>query len=186
MTDPLLNREIKAYCPDFVPIRRILRDLGAVFIEVKEQVDIYYHLPVVSDDEGTRWLKLRFEKGKRQLIYYVDSQEAGARTSRFQLWDIDDLQIEEALDAALGAKAIVRKQRELWRKENVIFNLDVVEGVGQILEVEVQNMDGHDINSQIEEFHRLMGPFLDRHIEGSNEDLIAAAERSRDDSSRTS
>ena len=175
--DLLLNREIKAYCPNFVPIRRLLRDLGAVFVEVKEQVDIYYHLPVGSDAEERRRLKLRFEKGRRKLIYYLESQEAGARTSRFQLWNIDDPQVGEALDAALGTKAIVRKQRELWRKENVIFNLDVVEGVAQILEVEVQNTDRRDINSQIEVFHRLMGPFLDRQIHGSNEDLVVEAGR---------
>ena len=30
-----LNREIKAYCPDFGPVRQLLRDKGAVFIETK-------------------------------------------------------------------------------------------------------------------------------------------------------
>ena len=127
--------------------------------------------------EGRRRLKLRVENGKRQLIYYCDRQEEGARTSRFQLWDIDDPQVEEALDAVLGTRAIVRKHRELWHKENVIFNLDTVEGVGQILEVEVQDKDGHNIDCQIEEYRRLLGPFLDRYINGSNEDLVVAAGR---------
>ena len=49
-----LNREIKAYCLDFGPVRRILRDEGAVFIEAKEQVDRYYHLPELAEGEGTR------------------------------------------------------------------------------------------------------------------------------------
>ena len=87
------------------------------------------------------------------------------------------LKLEEALDAALGTRAIVRKHRELWHKENVIFNLDTVEGVGQILEVEVQDKDGHNIKCQIEEYRRLLGPFLDRYINGSNEDLVVAAGR---------
>ena len=30
-----LNREIKAYCPDFKPVRSVLRGLEAAFIEVK-------------------------------------------------------------------------------------------------------------------------------------------------------
>ena len=174
-----LNREIKAYCPDFVPARRVLRDLGAVFIEAKDQVDYFYNLPVSRNAEGRRRFKLRVENGKRQLIYYCDRQEGGARTSLFQLWDIDDPKVEEALDAALGTRAIVRKHRELWHKENVIFNLDTVEGVGQILEVEVQDKGGHDINCQIEVYGRLLGPFLGRYINGSNEDLVAAAVRCR-------
>ena len=125
-----LNREIKAYCPDFVPVRRLLRDLEAVFIEAKDQVDFFYNLPVSRNIDGRRRLKLRVENGKRRLIYYCDRQEGDARTSRFQIWDIDDPQVEEALDAALGTRAIVRKHRELWHKENVIFNLDTVEGGG--------------------------------------------------------
>ena len=65
-----LNREIKAYCPDFGPVRQILRDSGATFIETKEQVDRYYHLPELGEGAGTRRLKLRIEGEKSELIYY--------------------------------------------------------------------------------------------------------------------
>ena len=177
MMDLRLNREIKAYCPDFAPVRRLLQDRGVVFVEVKEQVDFFYHLPVSSNDEGTRRLKLRVEKGKDQLIYYYDRRETNARTSRFQFWDIDDPQIKVALDTSLGARAVVRKQRELWRKENVIFNLDTVEGVGQIFEAEVQEKDGYDIESQVEEYRHLLESYLGLDIVGSNEDLVIAAGR---------
>ncbi len=170
-----LNREIKAYCPDFEPVRRVLREWEAVFIEVKRQVDYYYHLPNSDDIGVTRRLKLRVEKGKRQLIYYLDRQEGGARTSRFQIWDINDPRIQEALDESLGIRVIVRKSRELWRKENIIFNLDTVDEVGQILEVEVQDKDGCDIDAQVEEYRSLFGPFLGGYIDGSNEDLVIAA-----------
>lgn len=170
-----LNREIKAYCPDFEPVRRVLREWEAVFIEVKGQVDYYYHLPKSDDIGGTRRLKLRVEKGERQLIYYVDRQEGGARISRFQIWDINDPQVEEALDESLGTRVIVRKSRELWRKENIIFNLDTVDKVGQIVEVEVQDKDGCDIGAQVEECRGLLNPFLGSYIDGSNEDLVIAA-----------
>ncbi len=36
-----LNREIKAYCPNFKPVRSLLRGLEAVFIEVKHQTDFF-------------------------------------------------------------------------------------------------------------------------------------------------
>ena len=170
-----LNREIKAYCPDFEPARAILRTHGAEFVEVKEQADHYYRLPPADDSGGTRRLKLRTEKGKGTLIYYWDRQEAGARTSRYQLAEADDPRLGEMLDVALGVRAVVRKQRELWRKDNVIFNLDAVEGVGKILEVEVLAVDGCDIDAVAKDYRRLFAPCLGSYIAGSNEDLVSPA-----------
>ena len=168
-----LNRELKAYCPDFAPIRRLLETDGASFVEIKAQVDHYYHLPDASAGAGKARLKLRIEKGRGELIYYRERQESGARTSEFQTWDTEDPRLGEILEAALGTRATIRKRRELWRKDNVIFNLDVVEGVGQILEVEVQRAAGRDIDLQVSEYHRLFQPFLGGYIIGSNEDLVA-------------
>ncbi len=170
-----LNRELKAYCDNFAPIRRLLRDHGAALVEVKEQVDYYYRLPPVDADGGTRRLKLRIEDGKGELIYYCEGQDRGARTSRFQTAEANDPSMKELLEAALGISAVVRKQRELWAKDNVVFNLDTVEGVGRIFEVEVQAQDGCDIDLQIAEYQRLFEPCLGNHIVGSNEDLVAAA-----------
>ena len=85
------------------------------------------------------------------MIYYCDRQEAGARSSRFQMAEANDMRIGEALAAALGVRAVVRKRRELWRKDNVILNLDTVDGVGQILEVEAQDAEGCDIDAQVNE-----------------------------------
>ncbi len=131
-----LNREIKAFCPDFTPVRQELQALGAEFVEVKEQTDFFYHLPP-STDGVPRRLKLRVEPGQTQVIYYYDRQEGGARTSRFQLWQVADEQIQDVLNVALGVKVVVRKQRELWRKDNTVFNLDTVDGVGQVFEAEL-------------------------------------------------
>ena len=170
-----LNREIKAFCPDFAPVRRALRELGAEFVVVKEQVDFFYHLPGSSDDAGTRRLKLRIEGAESHVIYYYDRQENGGRTSRFQMWDVGGGQMKEVLDAALGVKTIVRKQRELWRQDNVIFNLDTVEGAGQIFEVEVQEREGRDIDAQLREFRQRLASYLGQDIEGSNEDLVDAS-----------
>ena len=174
--DVHLNREIKAYCPDFRPVREILRDTGAIFIEVKEQTDHYYHLPAIGKEEGTRRLKLRVENETRQLIYYRDHQETNTRISRFQLWDLHDSQVIEVLNAALGRRVTVRKQRELWHKDNIKFNLDTVEKVGQIFELEAQAKGGRDIAAQVEEFRSRLGPYLGPYIACSNEDLVLASE----------
>ena len=169
-----LNRELKAYCHDFDTARRMLREHGAAFVEVKEQVDHYYHLPPGDADGATRRLKLRIEKGNGELIYYCEGQDRGARTSRFQTAEANDPLMGDVLAGALGVSTVVRKQRELWRKDNVIFNLDTVERVGQIFEVEVQAHDGCDPDLQIAEYRRLFEPCLGDHIVGSNEDLVTS------------
>ena len=168
-----LNREIKAHCPDFGPIREILQGLGASFVETKDQVDYYYNLPDLPAEDANRRLKIRVEKGSAQVVYYVEGQESGARTSRFQVWGLNGEQTKEMLDAALGVKAVVRKQRELWTRDNVTFNLDSVETIGQILEVEILSKAGRDVETQLEEYQSLFAPHLDEHIVGSNEDLAA-------------
>ena len=166
------NRELKYYCKDFATARRLLQDCGAVFVEVKEQVDYYYHLPAADRPEGTRRLKLRVEQNAAQLIYYCERQDAGARTSRFQLAEVNDPRTGAALAAALGVRAIVSKRRELWRKDNTIFNLDTVDGVGPVFEVEVQEADGRDIDAQVDEYRRRFAPCLGDYISGSNADLV--------------
>ena len=167
-----LNREIKAFCTDFAPVRDILHEHGAAHIETAEQVDYYYNLPDLPLQEANRRLKIREENGTTQVIYYVEGQESGARTSRFQIWGLNSTQTKEMLDAALGIRAVVRKQRELWRKDNVKFNLDTVETVGQILEVEIHREAGRDVEAQLEEYLGLFQPHLGEHIVGSNEDLV--------------
>ena len=168
-----INREIKAYCADFAPVRVILRARGAVFIEVKEQVDHYYRLPPADGAGGTRRLKLRVEPAASELIYYVEGQEDGARTSRFRIAAVEDSAMAGVLEAALGTRAVVRKRRELWRQDNVVFNLDTVDGVGQILEVEVQAEEGCDIDAQVDEYRSLFDHYLNGYIAGSNEDLVS-------------
>ena len=122
-------------------------------------MDFYYHLPEAGNETGTRRLKLRIEPGQDQLIYYYDRQEQGARTSNFQLWDVvASSPIREVLDAALGVKTVVRKQRELWRRENVVFHLDTVEGVGPVFEVEAKAVGGYDVDEQIVRYRRSLAP----------------------------
>ena len=167
-----LNREVKTYCPDFKPIRRPLGELDATLAEVKEQVDFFYRLPSIDGTQGGWRLRLRVEDGRRHLIYYYDRKETDARTSQFQLWEVHDPKVKEMLDTALGVRVVVKKLREQWRKENVLFNLDVVDDVGQIFEIEAMAEAGRDITAQVEEYHRRFAPYLGSFIAGSNEDLV--------------
>ena len=172
-----LNREIKAYCPDFAPVRQQLQESGATFVEVKEQVDYYFRLPTPKDDRVTPRLKLRVEGESKELIFYRDHHEAEGRVSEFQIWSNPNPQLLDVLETALGIRVIVRKQRELWLNDNIKYNLDTVESAGQIFEVEIQNEDDCDIEAQLEQNRRLFAPYLGASITSSNEDLVRASAR---------
>ena len=83
-----------------------------------------------------------------------------------------DHQVVEVLDTVLGHRVVVRKQRELWHKDNIKYNLDNVEDVGQIFELEAQADDHHDIEAQVEEYRSRLAPHIGPYIACSNEDLV--------------
>ncbi len=166
-----LNREIKHFCPNFRPIRKILRDIGAESLGRRKQVDYFYNLPRANDSLGTRRLKLRVERRSTYLVYYYDKHQSGLRTSRFQLFPVRDRSVKQVLDIALGVRTIVRKRREQWRKGNTLFNLDEVQDVGRIFEVEVQLDDRDDPDHQVSRYRTLFAPHLGDAITVSNEDL---------------
>ena len=70
---------------------------------------------------------------------------------------------------------MVRKIRELWHKDNIKFNLDEVDDVGRIFELEAQDKDGHDIEAQVEQYRRLLVPYISDYITCSNEDLVRSS-----------
>ncbi|MDE2940001.1 MAG: class IV adenylate cyclase [Chloroflexota bacterium] len=166
------NREIKAFCPDFDPVRQLLAKHGASFVESRDQVDYYYNLADAPEGNPRRRLKIRIDKEAPQVIYYEEGQESGGRTSSFRIWGLNGHETKEMLDAVLGVRAVVNKQREIWTKDNVVFNLDEVESLGQILEVEIRLDDGFEVEAQLREYQELFGPYLGDEIDGSNEDLV--------------
>ena len=167
------NRELKAYCDDFRPIRGVLKGIGATFIERKDQVDYFFNLPEAHDASGTKRLKLRIENQNRQLIYYYDRRASGSRSVEFQLLEVSDPQIKSIFETALGVKLVVKKHREVWRKDNTIFNLDRVDGVGKIFEVEVEVGRDDPQNHQIAYYKGIFEPHVSEEIVGSNEDILS-------------
>ncbi len=171
MPDFVNNRELKHYCPDFRPVRRALRSLGARREPPRTQVDTYYRLP---EQPGRRWrLKLRVERGRRTLVHYADSYDAGVRSVRYALADVPDPAVGRMLASALGVSVVVRKRREQWHAHRTLFNLDTIEGVGRVFEAEVAADDPAEADALIARYKELFGAYLGPPVGTSNEDLLA-------------
>ena len=96
------------------------------------QEDVFFNVP-------TGRLKLRFLSLSRgELIFYRRDDISGPKTSTYSVVETDcPGALRALLAAALGERAVVRKQRHLYLVGRTRIHLDAVEGLGDFLELEV-------------------------------------------------
>ncbi len=100
------------------------------------QVDTYFNVP-----DGR--LKLREEGSTGELIYYRRPDAPGPSRSDYIIVPVGSpADVRGVLEAALGVRCMVRKQRAVYLHENVRIHLDEVEGLGFFLEFEAVMPEG--------------------------------------------
>ncbi len=170
------NLELKYFCPDFIKIRELLREIKAKKKIVKNQTDYFFNLP-----NNNARLKLRLENNKKLLVHYKrpDFVKEKITTAKVKLYNVKDNDLLLFLSDALGVKAIVKKKREVWKKSNTVFHLDDVKNVGKIFEIELQKKNKITIQDkkQFKEYQNKFLPYLGKIIKGSNVDLIILASK---------
>ncbi len=169
------NLELKHYCPDFNKVRAVLKKIGAKKFIVKKQKDYFFNLPEIKDRQTPR-LKLRIEKNLTTLVYYERPEFKSLKdtTSKVKLYNVMDKKLLPFLEESLGVKAIVEKKREVWKKANSVFHLDIIKDVGNVFEIELQKVG--KINKKdkavFKEYQDQLNPYLGKIIKGSNLDLV--------------
>ena len=129
-----LNIEIKAKCADPSFVRKYLLDHRADFKGLDEQADTYFNV-----SKGR--LKLREGNIENNLIYYERTDQAGPKSSHFQLVKIEDAKgLKQVLEKSCGIKMIVKKKREIYYIGNVKFHIDEVAELGSFVEIEAGNI----------------------------------------------
>ena len=129
-----LNVEIKAIVNNPSFVRNYLVNHRATFKGTDEQTDTYFNVK-------TGRLKLREGNIENNLIFYNRPNEAGPKSSHFNLVKIEDASgLKEALERSCGIKMIVRKKREIYYIKNVKFHIDEVPGLGSFVEIEAGNI----------------------------------------------
>ncbi len=160
-------RAIKSFCDDFESIRKILTAIKASLVSRKDQTDYIFYVP----QSPSKRLKLRYEDQKPRIIYYYN-RKSQEQDVTFQAWEVHDPALKEVLEAVLGIRTVVQKQREVWRIGNVIFNLDQVTGLGNVFEVEFDLSQGTYDKAQAAYYEDLFKGYLGAAITGSNEDIV--------------
>lgn len=166
------NIEIKArlgHIGDVLPRAAALADQGPVPIT---QDDTFFTCP-----NGR--LKLRaFADGSGELIFYRRADQAGPKTSFYvRTPTADPAGLREALTLAHGQAGRVRKQRTLYIAGRTRIHLDVVEGLGHFLELEVVLQEGDPPEAgerEAEALMRALGITPGQLVEAAYVDLLAA------------
>lgn len=128
--------EIKARCENPTEIRHILERNNAKLKGVDHQVDTYFKV-----EHGR--LKLREGNIENHLIHYFRGNQAGPKKSEVLLYkSTPDSSLKSVLATSIGVLTVVDKKREIRFIDNVKFHIDIVEGLGNFIEIEAIDMDG--------------------------------------------
>ena len=126
------NLEFKVRYESLDTLLPRLADLKATHRETIYQVDTYFHNP-----KGRLKLRETDEADEGWLIYYERPNELESRYSIYQLCKIPEpTALKGLLAAALSIKTIIKKQRSLWMYNNTRIHLDIVEDLGEFVELE--------------------------------------------------
>lgn len=165
-----LNVEIKAKCPNHSAIREVLQSRNARGPWIIHQTDTYFNCP-----NGK--LKLREAPDYAELIHYIREQKDGPKQSHITFYKPSDAsELKNILSKAYGILVIVEKQREIYNIENIQFHLDIVEGLGNFLEIEAIDYEGkfgeENLFFQCQEYLGLFQIIKNDLIVGSYSDLL--------------
>ena len=140
------NLEFKVRYESLDALLPRLADLKATHAGTIHQVDTYFENP-----KGRLKLRETAEPDEGWLIYYERPNKLESRYSIYQLSEIaEPVALKELLTAALGIKTIVKKQRSLWMYNSTRIHLDIVEGLGEFVELETV-FQGQTENEAIKE-----------------------------------
>lgn len=165
------NIEIKARIPS---VQSLLPRAAAIATEGP--------IPIAQDDTFFRCeegrLKLRmFTQTEGELIFYRRADVSGPKESFYvRSPTASPGTLREALALAHGVTGRVRKQRTLFLVGRTRIHLDVVEGLGEFLELEVVLREGESSEDGVQEAHALMrslGVERSQLVQGAYVDLLA-------------
>lgn len=163
-----INYEFKARLKSDAVVRAALKDLGARYIGTDHQVDTYFHVPAGR-------LKVREGRIENALIFYQRTNASRARQSKIEMMMLPPRNsIRAILAAAMGARVVVDKRRQIYFVGNVKVHLDRVRGLGRFVEVEAISRGGSvaRIRDQARKFQKLFGIKASDIVPQSYSDLI--------------
>ena len=175
----IVNVEIKASVVDLEHYHDKLLEAGADYKGVDRQIDTYYRV-------NCGRLKLRQGTIEHSLIFYQRPESKDLKQSAVILNKLkhDSEILHRQLEASLGIKAKVDKQRRIYFIDNVKFHLDEVKGLGRFIEIEAIGKAGEEdaLAKQLQHFIDYLNVGPSTFIDQSYSDMIGAVSLGKTDS----
>ncbi|CCC82501.1 class IV adenylate cyclase [Thermoproteus tenax] len=121
---------------DLSEVRGRLLKLGAVLLEKKTEIDVYYQHPCRDFAETDEALRVRYVDGAAEVTYKGPRLAASAKT-RLELSASAEGEVDSILTAlGFNKVASIKKTREYYSYRSFTISLDRVEGLGDFVEIE--------------------------------------------------
>ncbi len=131
--------EIKATFDDKEKVKGALERLGAHAEKEKHQVDEYYNHPSRDTRKTNEYIRLRYKPGDNKGVFAYHINIADGVNKEFET-GVDDhptfKQILQRLHFQL--LGVVDKRRETYKLGEFIVTIDLVEGIGNFVEIETE------------------------------------------------
>lgn len=165
-----INIEIKAKCSDISHVIDYLNSHNAKHVGKSEQTDTYFKVK-----RGR--LKVREDPIQNLVIYYEREEYTEAKQSNVTMFEYDPkTRLKETLAKTNGILVEVKKTRDVYRIDNIKFNVDHVEGLGDFVEIEADDLDGKlpkdRLQGQVDQYMAAFGIKKADIINASYSDLL--------------
>ncbi|ADY01976.1 adenylyl cyclase CyaB [Vulcanisaeta moutnovskia 768-28] len=150
--------EVKYRVPGHDVIKEKLKALNAKFLEHTEETDIYFNSPIRDFAKTDEALRVRIYGDGTVVLTYKGPRIGGIGKTREELSvTVNDLESLLEILRRLDFKEVARviKRRDIYNYENFTIYIDIVEGLGNFVEVETMVNDRELINKATEEVLQL-------------------------------
>lgn len=147
----ILEIEIKAWCDDREELMRRIESAGAVFMESREEVDIYYNHPSRNFAQTDEALRIRSVNGQCRLTYKGPKVSARSKARIEHETGVEDFPRMRNILESLGfaVSGTVEKKRKLFTLNDIEICVDDVNGLGTFAELEKKGEMGQGIEEEL-------------------------------------
>ena len=146
-----LEVEIKSRCENFNLIQKKIKELGATLDTIEIEQDIYYNHPSRDFKETDEAFRIRSTDDKNILTYKGPKLGGLSKTRHESETKFDSFDEMQNIRTSLGFKETgsVKKERTIYKLEDISFCLDRVDGVGDFIEIEKIGFEREKIESEL-------------------------------------
>ena len=155
----ILEIEIKARCDDRDELIRRIESAGSVFLESREEVDIYYNHPSRNFAQTDEALRIRAVNGLCRLTYKGPKVSGRSKARIEHETEVKDFSQLRSIIESLGfiVSGTVRKNRSLYALDGIEICVDDVDDLGTFAELEKKGLLGQGIEDELYELAAKLG-----------------------------